>query len=643
MWDPFTKICRKLYCGRGLVLEHDECVKSEESDEDEGIDKYIIVHTHRYLSFNFSFDCEDKLSFDLKNMSSLVAEAVAEMFHISRERIRNVDVQLVKDYQPEEDEDTLFKRYYFTASLQIDNPEMYHKKELSAEGIASTMAWTVSKDAWIIELGTNYGRVSSFKESTPFNDTSLSEWCIGGNKIEYWNQDFTIINENGTSMELTIDNIYVNKTGKHYERGFFLASILYRGNNQSTKAEKISGAVLVCDGLPKIKSACMRTLLNVTEYEILPNATIRYLGDLTAGSVLDLDNVEISATGSVYACYKPSASLVRNSTGTFGLSKAIVEGEISTVLTSISVVALSMTLLTYGAFPKLRNLPGCTVMNLTFSIFMYQVCFLLGQRHPRETLCWILSVVMHFSILSTLSWMNVMAYDLFRTFGHKHILTHLRSKSAHLLWYFSFAYGVPMSVVSVAIMAEHFSSMGALDPGYGAHGVCWINNHVAALAFFGVPLLLVITINVLLFAITIASIRSVSKKIRANVHRVRGLSYWLLYVRMSSVVGFTWIFALIAAFVTFPTVLSDISVYCFITFNALQGVFTFFAFVFNRNVLKLWTQSSVGRFLKRCKKGFLDRTTNSTKWNVGRKRDIYRVSSTSTVASLVSYTNKESA
>ncbi|XP_030831929.1 adhesion G-protein coupled receptor G2-like [Strongylocentrotus purpuratus] len=64
------------------------------------------------------------------------------------------------------------------------------------------------------------------------------------------------------------------------------------------------------------------------------------------------------------------------------------------------------------------------------------------------------------------------------------------------------------------------------------------------------------------------------------------LSDLWIYVKMSTLLGFTWIFGFVAAF-------ADVTAlwYIFIILNSLQGVYIFIAFICNKRVFKLWRDS----------------------------------------------------
>ena len=67
-------------------------------------------------------------------------------------------------------------------------------------------------------------------------------------------------------------------------------------------------------------------------------------------------------------------------------------------------------------FAELRNLPGKIIINLTLSLIVYQSVFFLALKKDNQETCLAIAVLLHFFILSSFTWMNVMAYDVHRIF-----------------------------------------------------------------------------------------------------------------------------------------------------------------------------------------------------------------------------------
>ena len=82
----------------------------------------------------------------------------------------------------------------------------------------------------------------------------------------------------------------------------------------------------------------------------------------------------------------------------------------------VSIVSLVLLLVTYVLFAELRNLPGKIMLNLTISLLLHESVFLSAGKKDHQLVCHVVAVLFHLFALSSFTWMNVMAYDVHRTF-----------------------------------------------------------------------------------------------------------------------------------------------------------------------------------------------------------------------------------
>ena len=82
----------------------------------------------------------------------------------------------------------------------------------------------------------------------------------------------------------------------------------------------------------------------------------------------------------------------------------------------VSVVSLVLLLITYLLFHELRNLPGKIIINLALALLLYQSVFFLAVKTANQQQCLIVAILLHFFVLSSFTWMNVMAFDVHRIF-----------------------------------------------------------------------------------------------------------------------------------------------------------------------------------------------------------------------------------
>ena len=82
----------------------------------------------------------------------------------------------------------------------------------------------------------------------------------------------------------------------------------------------------------------------------------------------------------------------------------------------MSMLSLVLLLITYVLFAELRNVPGKIIINLAISLLLYQSVFFSAVKNDDPDTCFAVAVLLHFFVLSSFTWMNVMAYDVRRTF-----------------------------------------------------------------------------------------------------------------------------------------------------------------------------------------------------------------------------------
>ena len=82
----------------------------------------------------------------------------------------------------------------------------------------------------------------------------------------------------------------------------------------------------------------------------------------------------------------------------------------------VSMISLVLLLITYILFPELRNLPGKIIINLAISLLLCQSVFFSAVKNDDPNSCYAVAVLLHFFVLSSFMWMNVMAFDVHRTF-----------------------------------------------------------------------------------------------------------------------------------------------------------------------------------------------------------------------------------
>ncbi|XP_022111802.1 uncharacterized protein LOC110991029 isoform X2 [Acanthaster planci] len=267
---------------------------------------------------------------------------------------------------------------------------------------------------------------------------------------------------------------------------------------------------------------------------------------------------------------------------------------LNVVAFSLSMAGILATLITYGVFPTLRNVPGLAIMSLSLAILAGQLLAILSTVviGPSDgALCITVAVVSHYMWLATFAWMAVMSWDLMRTFTTTTSAKTAESRSRFLRLCL-IGWCAPLLFVTPNLILHFTSNRTRLVFGYGGQVSCWLVGRGSAYVMFYAPIALCICFNVACFACTIRGIRA-SKKASTILSKKgsRAKAVWqelVVYLKISSLMSFAWILG----FVTMATGLVVFR-YLFIIFCSLQGVFVFLSFAFSRQARTLWRKKLV--------------------------------------------------
>ncbi|XP_060572788.1 adhesion G protein-coupled receptor E3-like [Ruditapes philippinarum] len=248
-----------------------------------------------------------------------------------------------------------------------------------------------------------------------------------------------------------------------------------------------------------------------------------------------------------------------------------------------SISALTVTLIIYCMFIELRNIPGKILICLIISLLSAQTSFLfISHAAGYSITCKSLAIIVHYFYTSSFTWMNVIAFDLLLTFSRSFIVTGGNKTSKRFFLYNVYGWLLPMIIVATAVGIDEssFDTLSEFRPGYG-QGICWITSTKALMLFFIGPLAFFKLIDIIGFIFTSCFIaRARQQGSRANNNGK--LCSFFLYIKLSAVMGLTWVFAFLATFTN-----NTVIWYMFIIFNTLQGVFIAASFLCSRKVFKL--------------------------------------------------------
>ncbi|XP_057374372.1 uncharacterized protein LOC130695276 [Daphnia carinata] len=579
VWDPFASACRRVYCGPRAIdgFMKDACANTTNGTQSDWRMTYImelnLIQLTLYVDAIYdvhSISDDALIAIIQQSFTSVFASFVG----ISPGRITNLHVEFLN----ESSRDVPGLRS-LTLDFWLSQAEE-GSDEPTIDSVVSLMGSLIVQDRLIVVIdGVVVQLIGLHEQPVSSESDSFANWCRGGITAIYHNDEF-LIEVNTTETNQTELIVYIKATDQWYSSGEYMADLFFYGSTDS-ELTSLSGSVAVCENRSVLLDAsCNVVRLNETEFIFLDNNTVLYNGTTPfIDPVLQPGEYESLPDGGLAVC------LYIEQDWPMAL---IIESYLTLCLMTISVMAMSATIITYILFPELRNLAGLAVMNLCLMTSGFQLCVMIGMSisvHSEYELCVAASIIAHYEGLASIFWTNVMAVDLYLTLGRWSAVP--RKPSKILPRYALYAYGLPLVIVSIAVAINFCNCTGEFNVDYGRL-FCWISNPTANMIFFGLPLALALLANIFLFIRTVAIIQGSSACHQCS-RRQKALCQLKLYARMSTVMGFTWIFAFISAFFNPSSTAGMIFTFTYIILNAMGGLFIFVAFTCNRRVYQLYS------------------------------------------------------
>ncbi|XP_029526244.2 mucin-5AC-like isoform X1 [Oncorhynchus nerka] len=255
----------------------------------------------------------------------------------------------------------------------------------------------------------------------------------------------------------------------------------------------------------------------------------------------------------------------------------------------ISAIFLSVTLLTYLAFGKLRkDIPSKILIQLCVALLFLNLVFLVDgwlALYPDAVgLCISTAWFLHYFLLASFTWMGLEAVHMYLALV-KVFNTYI---PRYMLKFSLLGWGTPLLVVIVVIAVDEDNyglvGYGKYVDGSRTDDFCWLKNdiafYVSVVAYFCVIFLM----NLVMFAVVMVQLCRIKRQNPDNKRHRNGLQDLRSVVGVTVLLGLTWGFAFFAwGPVNLPFM------YLFCIFNSFQG---FFIFVFHcavkENVRRQW-------------------------------------------------------
>ena len=389
-------------------------------------------------------------------------------------------------------------------------------------------------------------------------------------------------------------SLVVNKTGKTFSLENY------------TVVKEEDGSIILCRKL--VVSDCPQgacVLLNQSEYLVFPNLTVyhnatgnafdfgEYLLTENKGTNNKPNATQISPFPSdltIAVCLPFKINCTKTKTIHITKETSYALKILTSVGFSVSIICLMLLMITYGLFRELRTVPGMNLMNLSSSMLLSHLLWLIGTGHfTGTTACKGFAIVEHYLFQVSFLAMSVISYHSCYVFSQPFAGRVANNSYRRFIKYSAFVWLTPAAFVAICVALDETETF-LVD--YGTN--CWMGNVDAKLYLFLLPLAVILLYNIVTFIRTAVSLHRHDKN-REVLQRNQRKQNLLICTKLATLVGFPWLFAFIG--VMFPD--EEVFEYLFVVFACLQGLYIGIAFLFTKKTLKLYKDGWNAIFMTR--------------------------------------------
>lgn len=225
-------------------------------------------------------------------------------------------------------------------------------------------------------------------------------------------------------------------------------------------------------------------------------------------------------------------------------SSTIWKATLFCILSIVSAVFLIVTLAVYVLLPELREIQDKAMMAAVTSLALSYIILSVQHLRPNEegdhTICVTLGFILYFGFVSVFFWLNVVAFNIWRTVWFKSFI--IRDEPLFII-YWIYGWGGPMCFLVSALVTHHIEGEH-LKPGFGENA-CWFSGVMQMWVYFYGPIAILLTLNVIYLGLTSWRLWHQYREYSGSKLRVLRFKC-LLYFKLILVMGITWIFEVIS-------------------------------------------------------------------------------------------------
>lgn len=312
------------------------------------------------------------------------------------------------------------------------------------------------------------------------------------------------------------------------------------------------------EALPELDDTpteCNTSLINIDNRNHTKNSKPRF-------RALVNYTIEVSSEKRV----KPSFEINLNASYDYD---EFVKGILTYITLSISCGAILPTLIIHRYINLASSIPGLISEQILVILFLFNVCFISGGLvRPYQTVCFIISVISHFLLLSFFSWVSIfVCHTLQKLKTIRKINRNPFIKVPFPKKYFLIGYSIPFAIVLPSVILEVCDCTN-INFGY-TKSACFPTGYPENLVVVVAPVLLCLLIHLVCLAYSAWYFHKVNR-VNPDDSMNTSKSYLSVYLRLGLISCLSWGLGVLSEALD-----ANILRYLFIIFSGSHGmVFT---------------------------------------------------------------------
>lgn len=378
IWDSTSEHCKQLHCSPQYELVDEECFKKPDNKVLPKSTPDVIFIDSQSKVINVTLAFSDASTIKKLDICSLV-----------QKKNLPFEWQLIKKIAF--DLNTKVERFQNVTTLNCDNLVVVNfllledPTDVSNQGLIKSMFMFLNYFSWTILIKEVALKAESLHTQLP----EVDNFCKQPDQLPlwYWFDDVFRPNEDEDP-----DYIYINSTYRYYYRGEFMLNLLFMEHVKGEEAEEptASQVCVVCERRKLYNNNCPQIYLERDQYKFVDDG--KAIMTIPGGNYYDEFDISDRRRVAVCKVSEESKKLDIN---------FLIEGLLTAILLIVSLMALTCIFVTYLIFPRLRaSIAGFNTVNLVGSLILMQIIFLTNTILQ----CQVAAIILHYTILVTLSW-----------------------------------------------------------------------------------------------------------------------------------------------------------------------------------------------------------------------------------------------